>query len=119
MTAEIVGALVVVPVARTPTQNSVSENVLMDSEALPLSTRPDADTLTSILPVHDKEDTRCLPRDLHLIAILPHKRNGKHDHISTEQLLHLLYIGLYKSHKLTLIVCSQFACDLRSLSHRP
>ena len=90
VTEEIEDTPVAVPVARTPTQNSVSEIELMDSEVLPLLTHPDVDMLISTQPVRDKEDTQYWPRDLHLIAILPHKHNGKHDHISTEQLLHLL-----------------------------
>ena len=119
VTEEIEDTPVAVPVARTPTPDSVSETELMDSEVLPLSTHPGADMRINIQPVHDKEDTQYLPRDLHLIAILQHKHNGKHDHISTEQPFHLLYTGPYKSHKLILIVCSQYACDLRNSNHRP
>ena len=91
MTAEIEDTLVAVPVARTPTQNSVSEIELMDSEALPLLTHPDVGMLISAQPVRDRLDTQHWPRDLHLIAIIQHKSNGKHDHISTEQLPPALY----------------------------
>ena len=75
VTVEIEDTPVAVPVARTPILNSVSETELLDSEVLPLLTHPDVDMLISIQPVHDKEDTQYLPRDLHLIAILPHRRN--------------------------------------------
>ena len=96
VTEEIEDAQVAVPVARTPTLNSVPETELLDSEVLPLLTHPDVDMLISTQPVRDKEDTQYWPRDQPLSSIHQHKRNGKHDHISTEQLRHLLYIGLHK-----------------------
>ena len=81
MTAEIEDTLVAVPVARTPTQNSVSETALMDSEALPLLTLLGAGMLTSIQLVRDRSDIQCSPRDPHQKAICQRKRNGISDHI--------------------------------------
>ena len=75
LTEEIEDTPVAVPVARTPTLNSVSETELLDSEVLPLLTRLDVGMLISIQPVRDRLDTRYWPRDLHLIAIFQHKSN--------------------------------------------
>ena len=58
VTEEIEDTPVAVPVARTPTLNSVPETELLDSEVLPLLTRLDVGMLTSIQPVRDRLDTR-------------------------------------------------------------
>ena len=89
VTEEIEDTPVAVPVARTPTPNSVSETELMDSEVLPLLTRLDVGMLISIQPVRDRLDTQYWPQGLHLIAISLHRNNGIHDHILTELLQHL------------------------------
>ena len=81
VTEEIEVTPVAVPVARTPTLNSVPESELLGSEALPLLTLLDAGMLTSIQLVRDRSDIQCSLRDLLPKAICQRMHNGISDHI--------------------------------------